>query len=178
VEAIEHLESQVDLFLPEAQLKNLTFEIKHQEDSKGTEPTKDELVDMALGYAAVSQDVIRLLNNEIKFDKNLKLKEIKTRVISAHIPSSVELAEEIVIKVKELNLPRAIEQSYMANLKKVGTFISDGKTTPAINQLNAFIRKVKSDIDKKKINEVDGNELIKMGTELVTILKSDMGKTA
>lgn len=48
-----------------------------------TLPTAGELVDMARDYAAVSQNVIRLLNNEIKFEKNLKIKEVKTKIISA-----------------------------------------------------------------------------------------------
>ncbi len=154
------------------------FELKHKADSKGTQPTADELSGLAGDYATINQEVIRLINNEIKFDKDLKVKEFKTKVISAHMPSPVELAEEIIISIKELNLPKAVEQSYMANLKKVGTFISDGKITPAINQLNAFISKVKSDIAKKRINKADGNELIRMGTDLVTILESEREKTA
>jgi hypothetical protein len=151
------------------------FEIKHKPDSKGTLHTDDELSGLASEYANINQEFIRLLNSEIKFEfekKDLKLKEVKTKVISAHIPSPLELAEEIIISVKGLNLPKAVELSYMANLKNVGTFISGGKITPAVNQVNAFIVKVFSDIDKKNINKDDGNELILMGMDLLAILES------
>jgi hypothetical protein len=58
-----------------------------------------------------------------------------------------------------------------ANVKKVPTFISDGKITPAINQLDAFIKKLETDISKGWINPAEGNRLIIMARDLIAHLK-------
>ncbi|NWG04500.1 MAG: putative Ig domain-containing protein [Syntrophaceae bacterium] len=83
-----------------------------------------------------------------------------------------ELADQIIQIVISLNLPKSVENSYMANLKKVCKFVEEGQTTPAINQLEAFINKVRTDITKGNISEVAGNNLINMATQLISILRS------
>jgi hypothetical protein len=82
------------------------------------------------------------------------------------------LASQIIQSVLSLNLSRSVENSYMANLKKVCRFVEEGKTTPAINQLEAFINKVRTDITKGNISEVAGNNLINMAINLINIIKS------
>jgi len=93
-----------------------------------------------------------------------------TVVISVSQPSISELLGKIIKKVLDLNLSKSVENSYMANLKKVDTFLADGQKTPAINQLNAFIGKVKQDMSKGLIKAADGAELVSMTTELLGML--------
>ncbi len=83
-----------------------------------------------------------------------------------------QLADQIIQTVLSLNMPKSVENSYMANLKKVCRFVEEGKITPAINQLNAFINKVRTDITKGNINQTAGNNLIDMATNLINIIKS------
>jgi hypothetical protein len=59
----------------------------------------------------------------------------------------------------------------MANLKKLCTFVEEGQTTSAINQLDAFIIEVKIDIAKGNISQEAGN-LIDMATSLINAIKS------
>ena len=63
----------------------------------------------------------------------------------------------------------------MANLKKVKPFIEQGKITPAINQLRAFIRKVEHDIAHGDIDPDDGTMLIDMANELIALLQGEYG---
>jgi hypothetical protein len=66
-----------------------------------------------------------------------------------------------------MNLAKNVENSYMANLKKVCTFVESGQNTPAINQLNAFIQKVQQDISPWNISSGNGNALIQMANALI-----------
>lgn len=84
-----------------------------------------------------------------------------------NVPTPTEMANNIINTVVGLNLAKAVENSYMANLKKVTPFIEGGKITPAINQLDAFIHKVQQDISYGKINASDGNNLISMANALI-----------
>jgi len=59
----------------------------------------------------------------------------------------------------------------MGNLKKLCTFVEKGQTTSAINQLDAFINKVKTDIATGNISQEAGN-LIDMATSLINAIKS------
>jgi hypothetical protein len=68
-----------------------------------------------------------------------------------------------------------MEKSYLANLKKVKPFIEQGKITPAINQLRAFVRKVEHDIAHGNIDSEDGAMLIDMANELIDLLKGEYG---
>ncbi len=57
----------------------------------------------------------------------------------------------------------------MANLKKLCTFVEEGQTTSAINQVDAFINKAKT--DNGNISQEAGN-LIDMATNLINTIKS------
>lgn len=76
----------------------------------------------------------------------------------------------IVDEVLTLNLEKKLENLYLANLKKVETFIEDGKITPAINQIEAFIGKVEQDIAQGRISPSDGNGLISQADGLIANL--------
>ncbi len=87
-----------------------------------------------------------------------------------YVATPCQLADQIVQTVLSLNLPKSVENSYMANLKKVCRFVEEGKITPAINQLNAFINKVRTDITNGNITGVAGNNLINMATNLINTI--------
>jgi len=91
-------------------------------------------------------------------------------VITVNQPSPSEISAAIVNIVLNLHLDKSVENSYIANIKKLDDFIARGNKTPAINQANAFLHKVEDDISKGKISAEDGELLILMGTELKTML--------
>ena len=84
--------------------------------------------------------------------------------------SASEMADALIDTIEGLNLPKSIENSYMANLKKVKDFIENGQSNAAINQLTAFIKKVEKDISKGDISEDEGIVLIKMANQLIAAL--------
>lgn len=89
------------------------------------------------------------------------------KIIAAGPATPSELAKHLINTVICLMLPKNVENSYMANLKKVPTFINTGKNIAAINQLTAFIKKVQQDIGHGYINGADGNNLIIMANQLI-----------
>lgn len=85
-------------------------------------------------------------------------------------PTPVELAQDIVVGIAALPIPSNLVSSYTANVKSVGKFVDEGKITPAINELKAFIHKIENDIDQGKINQLDGELLIQMASDLISVL--------
>lgn len=86
-------------------------------------------------------------------------------------PTPTEQAENLNTTVINYNLPTNTENSYLANLKKVGIFINEGKVQPAINQLNAFISKVESDYTAGTITATTRNNLINLAQALLSDLQ-------
>ena len=78
--------------------------------------------------------------------------------------------DALIEAIEGLGLPKSIENSYMANLKKVKGFIDNGQTTAAINQMKAFIKKVKKDISKNNIGSGEGDNLIRIANQLISAL--------
>lgn len=87
-------------------------------------------------------------------------------------PTPVEQAEDIVDDVIELVLPQNVENSYLANLHKVGQFILEGKITAAINQLNAFINKVEQDYQQELLTTQERDSLVTAATNLIADLSN------
>ena len=81
-------------------------------------------------------------------------------------PTPTEQTENLVDTVVTFNLPQNIENSYLANLQKVGQFIADGKIQSALNQLQAFINKVQTDYQQGKITLQVHNVLLEMAEAL------------
>ncbi len=95
-----------------------------------------------------------------------------TVVITVDQPSTSELINSIVVYVLSLKLDKNVENSYIANLKKVDGFILKGQITPAINQLNATIQKVDQDLKKGGLIGQDPAAQLKlMINELLSMLK-------
>lgn len=91
-------------------------------------------------------------------------------IVSVNVPTPDVLINQITDTVYILNLEKEVENSYIANLKKVGDFIQNGKLIPALNQLSATIEKIKTDMAKGSISEANGNKLIIM----ITLLMNEM----
>lgn len=85
-------------------------------------------------------------------------------------PDPIEMGEDLVNTVSDLTLSENVENSYLANLKKIGAFLEADRKTAAINQMNAFINKVETDMAKGEIGEVEGNELIQTANSLLGLL--------
>jgi Tol biopolymer transport system component len=86
-------------------------------------------------------------------------------------PTPTEQAQNVVNTVVAANLPNGVTNSYLANLNKVGTFIQQGKTQQAINQLNAFIQKVNQDYTNGKITLAEKNDFVSLAQNLINALQ-------
>jgi hypothetical protein len=73
-------------------------------------------------------------------------------------PESNELLEETIIA---LELPKNVENSYIANVQNVETFIEREQTQAATQQLEALKKKIEQDLKKELITESQYNELLK-----------------
>jgi hypothetical protein len=95
---------------------------------------------------------------------------LEVAITVGDVPTPTEQADNIIDIVITNDFPTEIENSYLANLRKIPKFIEDGKITPAINQLNAFIQKVGQDMVSGLISQTIGDELI----ALANALKNDL----
>lgn len=86
--------------------------------------------------------------------------------------SPTALNDFLLETILGLNLRRAVENSYLANLKKVTIFIERGMIRPAKNQVLAFIGKVESDLYHGFIDPGSGELLLDLGWELLALLES------
>jgi len=84
---------------------------------------------------------------------------------------SKDLTLPLTNSITSLRLAKNVENSYMANLKKVYPFVEAGQKTSAINQLNAFIHKVQQDIRHGNISSSDGGDLIEWANLLISIIQ-------
>ena len=110
------------------------------------------------GYVALGSS--NHINRTIKYDN-----------FEAYTQTELDHSLELLgTTIDVLDLPKEIDNSYDANLKKVATFLEINNITPAINNLNAFIRKVERDIEKASISAFDGEALIAMATDIINQL--------
>lgn len=86
-------------------------------------------------------------------------------------PTPTEQAQDLVNIVVTYNFPTNVENSYLANLKKVEKFIEEGKIEAAINQLNAFIDKVETDYSEGIITQAERNNLVNLAQALIDDLQ-------
>jgi hypothetical protein len=86
-------------------------------------------------------------------------------------PTPTEQAQALVDTVVVENLPGNVENSYLANLNKVGTFIEQGNVQAAINQLNAFINKVNQDYAQSIITLAEKNYFVALAQNLINALQ-------
>lgn len=86
-------------------------------------------------------------------------------------PTPTEQAQNLVSAVLSYNFPANVENSYLANLKKVEKFIEEGKMQPAINQLNAFSAKVEKDYTAGIITRAIRDNLVSLTQALLADLR-------
>lgn len=86
-------------------------------------------------------------------------------------PTPTEQAENLVNTVIAYNFPTNLENSYLANLKKVEKFIEEGKINAAISQLQAFINKVNTDYSAGTITQAVHDNLINLAQALIADLQ-------
>lgn len=93
----------------EAQSANgdLLLEIKHKKEDGITVPTQAELIDLARDFGERNGEALRLLKNEIKFEKSLQLKEITTKVTTV-ADQGADLVFDGVIDIQDYNAVRAL----------------------------------------------------------------------
>jgi nitrous oxidase accessory protein NosD len=77
--------------------------------------------------------------------------QIDVVITVGDVTSPTQLAEMILEDIAQADLPEEVTNSYVANLKKVGEFVAEGKVRPALEQLDSFIHKVEMDIQFGKI---------------------------
>lgn len=82
-------------------------------------------------------------------------------------PTPVEQVENLIVIITDLDLPTNVENSYMANLQKVEQFILDGKITPALNQLYAFINKIEQDLQQGFLTQEEYGNLLQTVNKLI-----------
>jgi len=82
-------------------------------------------------------------------------------------PTPIEQAGALIADVIGLDILNNLENSYLANLFKVEGFIESGQTTPAINQLNAFINKVNQDYSHSKLTKQVRDSLVAAAQKLI-----------
>ncbi|OGF25814.1 hypothetical protein A2303_07530 [Candidatus Falkowbacteria bacterium RIFOXYB2_FULL_47_14] len=99
--------------------------------------------------------------------------QIETVITVGNTPNPTQLTDDLINTILGLSLPNGIENSYMANLKKVNKFIEQGKINPAVNQVFAFMCKVEEDVAEDLIDVELGDNLLFLATEIVLDLNRD-----
>jgi hypothetical protein len=84
-----------------------------------------------------------------------------------------ELLAELIETVEGYEFENAIENSYMANLKKIEEFLNSAKYVPAENQLRAFIKKVEQDYKVGKITESQYEDLTGRAEAILELVPED-----
>ncbi len=69
------------------------------------------------------------------------------------VPTPIEQANNLITAIVSYNFPTNTENAYLANIKKLETFIEEGNIQASINQLNAFIGKVNKDYAQGNITQ-------------------------
>lgn len=88
------------------------------------------------------------------------------------VESPSELTDIIIDDiVTDPDLSEEVENSYIANLKKVNIFIESGKITPAVNQLETFIQKVQQDVNHGMISPAKADLFIMMAQDVIDLLR-------
>ena len=78
-----------------------------------------------------------------------------------------EMAVELSDDVASLPLPRALLNSYDANLKKVEDFLARGQSVAAYNQVNAFMRKLSRDAARGSVDRDIARDLLDQAQQLL-----------
>ena len=87
------------------------------------------------------------------------------------VQSPTDLTDTVIDDIlSDPEMPQEVENSYVANLKKVNGFIADGKINAALNQLEAFIQKLGQDVDHGVISQEEGDLYAMMAQDVISLL--------
>lgn len=87
-------------------------------------------------------------------------------------PTPTEQSQALVDTTVSIVASTSQENAYLANLNKVGPLIEQGKTQPAINQINAFIQKVNQDYVHGKLTVAQRDALLAPAQALLAALSA------
>ena len=99
--------------------------------------------------------------------------EMGVPITVGNTPNPTQVTDDLIDDIENSGLSHNIINSYLANLKKVNTFIEKGKIKPAVNQLFAFMCKVEEDLVTGDIDQVTGDDYLFRATEIVEDLGAD-----
>ncbi|MGD9210900.1 MAG: Ig domain-containing protein [Desulfobacteraceae bacterium] len=99
--------------------------------------------------------------------------EMDVSITVNNICNSTQLTDDLIDEIEASSLPNNVINSYLANLKKVNTFIEKDKIKPAVNQLFAFMCKVEKDLSQGKIHQDVADLFLFMSTEIIQDLNVD-----
>ncbi len=96
------------------------------------------------------------------------LKEtVGVEIVVGDVPTTTELTVMLSANVAALpDVPLAVINSYQANIKTISPFVSAGRITPAVNQLDAFTKKVEIDLKAGKITQAMETELVSVAAKI------------
>ncbi len=100
---------------------------------------------------------------------------LEVAVTVGDVPTPTELTEALADATVRLDLPKQVENACLADLKKVRIFIGDGRMTPAMHRLEAFVVRVEHNVAHGDMGEEEGNDLLTIAEDLIAALRSDSG---
>lgn len=99
---------------------------------------------------------------------------IQVSITVGNTPNPILLIDELINDIeKNINLSQSIKNKYLANLKKVGTFIQKGKIRPAVNQIYAFSCKVSEDRSTDVIDSETAGDFLYRAEQVIIDLDND-----
>lgn len=99
--------------------------------------------------------------------------QVDVLITVSNVENPVGLTDDLIDDITYFDLPKEVENSYLANIKKVTKFIEDGKTTPALNQLFALICKINEDIAAGLLDAALGQSFIFQAEQIILDLGGD-----
>ena len=172
------------------------FSIGHDEDNNNLDGLVDDVRIWSIERTA--QEIVDDMNSELngntaglvgywKFNgeslsdatvNNNDLTNVNGATFSEDVPftdepllTPEEQANNLVAVVLSYGFPKNIENAYIANLKKVASFIKNGKKAAALGQLSAFNGKLESHYAEGKITEEARDHLRGLSDALIAALQ-------
>jgi hypothetical protein len=86
------------------------------------------------------------------------------------VPTPMEMVNALADALVDLDLPKQVEDSCLANLKRARAFIRDGRISPAVYRLDAFISSVEEEMAAGDLEGDVGNHLLATARDLMEAL--------
>jgi hypothetical protein len=90
--------------------------------------------------------------------------------VGNEIPPLTQI-DRLIQNVINYEFPKNVENSFLANLRKVQKFIEEGKIQVAINQLAVFLNKLEADYNNNEITQEQHEMLLHMAEQLMEDLE-------